>query len=87
VSGGGSHLCVGGETAIRKEALVSFFLLIGGGEREREWSQSHTSATVGWWLAGLAGTRRSADPLSRVELTRGRFEADLSHAKILNFGM
>jgi hypothetical protein len=32
VSGGGSHLDVGGETARGKEASASFFLFIGGGE-------------------------------------------------------
>jgi hypothetical protein len=35
MSEGGSHLDVGGETTMGKEASASFFLLIGGGERER----------------------------------------------------
>jgi hypothetical protein len=71
---------------MRKEASVSFFLLIGGGERYGVVSVPHVGD--GWLVAcGLAGTRRNADPLSRVELTRGRFEADLSHTKISNFGM
>jgi hypothetical protein len=33
VSGGGSHLVVGGETVSVKEALAAFFLLVCGGER------------------------------------------------------
>jgi hypothetical protein len=33
-SGGGSHLGVGGEMAMGKEASDRFFLFIGGGERE-----------------------------------------------------
>jgi hypothetical protein len=50
-SGGGSHLGVGGETAMGKEASDGFFLLIGGGERGG-WSRSSTSATVGRRLTG-----------------------------------
>jgi hypothetical protein len=41
-----------------KEASAGFFLLIGGGERERGRSWSRTSATVGQRLSGLAEPRR-----------------------------
>jgi hypothetical protein len=50
MSGGGSHLSVGGETAMGKEASVGFFLLIGGGERVHG--------------PGPARPRRSADGLT-----------------------
>jgi hypothetical protein len=53
MSEGGSHLDVGGETTMGKEASASFFLLIDGGEREREGrSRSSTSGMVGRRLAG-----------------------------------
>jgi hypothetical protein len=42
-SGGGSHLGVGGETAMGKEASDGFFLLIGGGERGGVVSVQHVS--------------------------------------------
>jgi hypothetical protein len=70
-SGGGSHLSIGGEMATEKEASVDFFLLIGGREREREWSWSRTSATVIRRLASPAGMQHSTAPLSRVGLACG----------------
>jgi hypothetical protein len=51
-----------------KEASAGYFLPIGGGEREREreWSRSRISVTVGRHLAGTARTWRSTAHLYRV---------------------
>jgi hypothetical protein len=62
--GGGSHLDVGGETTMGKEASTSFFLLIGGGEREGEWSRSRMLATADRRLTGLAEPRRGVRSLA-----------------------
>jgi hypothetical protein len=53
-----------GENGEKEEAVASIFLFIVRGEREREWSRSQTPASDGRWLAGLAGMRCSAAPLS-----------------------
>jgi hypothetical protein len=49
-----------------KEASAGYFLPIGGGEREREWSRSRISVTVGRHLAATARTWRSTAHLYRV---------------------
>jgi hypothetical protein len=76
-SGGGSHLGVGGETMIEKEASPEFFLLIGGGEREGVVPVLHISDVrpTACRSSGNAAQRRS--PVSSQTCTRrGQFEVD-----------
>jgi hypothetical protein len=56
-SGGGSHLSIGGATTWGRKLWPAFsFLYVE--EREREWFQSCTSATVGRQLTGPTKPRR-----------------------------
>jgi hypothetical protein len=54
-----------------KEASADVFLLIDGGEREREWSRFHMSTTVCQWLIGPTEPQRGVGPPCSMPLTGG----------------
>jgi hypothetical protein len=79
-SGGGSHLGVGGETMIEKEASPGVFLLICIGEREGVVPVLHIGddRPTACRSGGNAAQRRS--PVSsRTHTRRGQFEVDPGH--------
>jgi hypothetical protein len=61
-----------GENGEKEKDSAGVSLFIVGGERERKWSWSRTSASDCRRLAGLVGIRRSTAPLSHSDLRIAR---------------
>jgi hypothetical protein len=57
----------GGEEMVKGGYFALAWLLIAGGERERERSWSLTSATVGRRLTGAVKMRRAPEPLFSID--------------------